>query len=64
VSRADVDLVFGPIWEREVELLRELRHAAEQDVLWLRRRLIAADPSLPNEYDGNSWYELRKEEAA
>jgi hypothetical protein len=64
VSRAHVDQVFGPIWEREVKDLKEERALANKIILSLRQRLIAIDPSLPNDpYDGTAWMAVEQVDA-
>ena len=55
MSELDVHQVICPAVERERDDLRVHLRLAEQIVLNLRRRLIAADPSLPDPYDGTAW---------
>ncbi len=55
MSAADVHAIMCPLRDKELESLRKERQTAERIVLALRRRLLAIDSSLPNEYDGNGW---------
>jgi hypothetical protein len=55
VSELHVHQVMCPIVERERDYLRDEVKNATRIIVALRRKLIAADPSLPNEYDGTAW---------
>jgi hypothetical protein len=62
VSEDDVQTVFGPQWVQDtLALERGMNAATRRIVLVLRRRLIAQDPTLPNEYDGTAWQKLEEE---
>jgi hypothetical protein len=61
MSEEHVTAVFGPPW------IRDARQRAEQDlrkteviILALRRKLIAFDATLPNEYDGTAWQAIEE----
>jgi hypothetical protein len=63
VSDEHVTQVFGPPWiRRRVELLEQPWQESERIILTLRRRLRAADPSLPNVCDGKAWQEIETSE--
>ena len=58
MSQQDVHEIMCPYRDRELEQLKKQRPEMEKIILALRRKLIAGDPTLPNEYDGTSWMPL------
>lgn len=62
MSEEHVAAVLGPPWVRDaLDYERAFHQQAEKTILALRRKLRAADPTLPNEYDGTTWSTLEQE---
>ena len=62
MSQQHVHEIMCPIVERERDDLREAVKTATRIIVALRRKLIAADPSLPNEYDGTAWVPIEADD--
>jgi hypothetical protein len=64
VSVRDAYEVMGPIYERDARYAEQRLRLAEKIILRLRQRLIAIDPSLPNDpYDGTAWMAVEQVDA-
>jgi hypothetical protein len=61
MSQQDVHEIICPHRDRELERLRDERPRIEGIVLALRRKLIAADSTLPHELDGTAWMPIEDE---
>lgn len=63
MSQKNVDQIFGPPHIRAtLEMYRDAYYSAERALIALRKKLRAADPTLPDEYDGPAWHTIETQE--